>query len=300
MFILFTSTVLTRGPRIATIGLRIVETIWRADSSRINRRCVLALVLIGGFVALTPLVYASPADPGWVAGIWDAADYDDMLSLIDSIDRLARHGAAIDAGPEWNVNRPLHTVGMAPLPFSMVPKNVSLVACPTRGPPLDLRERGPSVPAFFLLVFSPIMSLTLMGGGRRQSVGLSSDEKTPQGIFDSRPNSPSRLQSQSERRRGGRLVCPPRDALTSTKSGRHTADSQCDVDDGSRAVLLPGRAAAEHQSGIERVTPVTPPAPSVRLHAQRACRGPPTGSCILSKNDGRSTATTPKTREVPP
>jgi hypothetical protein len=129
---------LTGGRRIAIIAVRIAKKICRAYSRQANVRSALALLLIGGFVALTPLVYASPPDPGWVAGIWDAADYDDVVASIDSMELLAHTGAAIEAAPEWNVNRPRRAVGMVPLLFSLVPKNVSLVACPTRGPPLRL------------------------------------------------------------------------------------------------------------------------------------------------------------------
>ena len=47
---------------------------------------LLALVLVGPIVALTPLAYATPLDPSWICGIYDAADYDDVVVLIMSED----------------------------------------------------------------------------------------------------------------------------------------------------------------------------------------------------------------------
>ena len=42
---------------------------------------VLLLVVLG---ALTPLAYATPPDPSWVRGLWDGAEFDDIVLLITS------------------------------------------------------------------------------------------------------------------------------------------------------------------------------------------------------------------------
>ena len=42
---------------------------------------VLLLIVLG---ALTPLAYATPPDPSWVRGLWDGADFDDIVVLITS------------------------------------------------------------------------------------------------------------------------------------------------------------------------------------------------------------------------
>ena len=47
-------------------------------------RIALALVVLLGLSGLTPLAYASPPDPSWVRGIYDDADYDDVVVLITS------------------------------------------------------------------------------------------------------------------------------------------------------------------------------------------------------------------------
>ena len=48
------------------------------------RRLLIVPLVIATLVALLPLAYASPPDPSWVAGFWDDADYDDVVSLATS------------------------------------------------------------------------------------------------------------------------------------------------------------------------------------------------------------------------
>jgi len=43
---------------------------------------LIALVLVGPLFALTPLAHATPQDETWIAGIYDGADYDDVVLLI--------------------------------------------------------------------------------------------------------------------------------------------------------------------------------------------------------------------------
>ena len=40
--------------------------------------------LLLALALLTPLAYVSPPDPSWVSGIYDGADYDDVVILITS------------------------------------------------------------------------------------------------------------------------------------------------------------------------------------------------------------------------
>jgi hypothetical protein len=42
---------------------------------------LLLLLLVSG---LTSLAYASPPDPSWIRGIYDGADYDDVVVMITS------------------------------------------------------------------------------------------------------------------------------------------------------------------------------------------------------------------------
>ena len=43
---------------------------------------LIALVLVGPLFALTPLAHATPQDETWIAGIYDGADYDDVVLLV--------------------------------------------------------------------------------------------------------------------------------------------------------------------------------------------------------------------------
>ena len=48
-----------------------------------------ALLLAGPLFALTPLAQATPQDPTWMAGIYDGADYDDVVLLITTAGGIA-------------------------------------------------------------------------------------------------------------------------------------------------------------------------------------------------------------------
>jgi hypothetical protein len=41
-----------------------------------------ALILLAGLVVIIPCAYASPPDPTWIEGIYDAADCDDAVDLL--------------------------------------------------------------------------------------------------------------------------------------------------------------------------------------------------------------------------
>jgi len=50
-----------------------------------TRRSLLALLLLIPLVGLTPLAYASPPDQTWIGGVYDDADYDDVVLLAMSL-----------------------------------------------------------------------------------------------------------------------------------------------------------------------------------------------------------------------
>lgn len=49
---------------------------------RRSRACSFGLLLV--LVALVPLAYASPPDPMWIAGIYDDADFDEVVVAVVS------------------------------------------------------------------------------------------------------------------------------------------------------------------------------------------------------------------------
>src|SRR5262245_52657759 len=45
-------------------------------------RWVVVLSLVAAILALTPAAYANPPDPTWIAGLYDNADFDDVVIFI--------------------------------------------------------------------------------------------------------------------------------------------------------------------------------------------------------------------------
>jgi hypothetical protein len=67
---------------------------------------LVALLLVGPLFTLTPLAQATPQDPTWIAGIYDGADYDDVVLLITTDGGIAPSvppqvfgGVAVEASP---------------------------------------------------------------------------------------------------------------------------------------------------------------------------------------------------------
>ena len=90
----------------------------------------LLLLLAGVIVVLTPLAYASPPDPSWIRGLYDDADYDDVVVLVTS-----------DAGVVGPVSLsdlrhvPNATVSLAERDPASAPSR-SLSTNPSRAPPV--------------------------------------------------------------------------------------------------------------------------------------------------------------------
>jgi hypothetical protein len=59
-------------------------------------RVALVLLLLLGLSGLTPFAYATPPDPSWVRGIYDDADYDDVVVLITSAAAVATPVLVVD------------------------------------------------------------------------------------------------------------------------------------------------------------------------------------------------------------
>jgi hypothetical protein len=94
-----------------------------------------AVLTVALVVVLRPLAQASPADPTWIAGFYDGADFDDVVHLIAT-------GTGIDA-TRLAIDRPIprlpNTIASADSsPIAPVHGSSPL----TRAPPLPL---GPPV-----------------------------------------------------------------------------------------------------------------------------------------------------------
>jgi hypothetical protein len=53
------------------------------------------LGILFALLALVPLAHASPPDPVWVAGIYDAADFDEVVSAATALESSAERVPAI-------------------------------------------------------------------------------------------------------------------------------------------------------------------------------------------------------------
>ena len=58
-----------------------------------------ALLLLLPIGALTALAYASPPDPSWIRGIYDDADYDDVVEMITSAVEATAPALLVDLRP---------------------------------------------------------------------------------------------------------------------------------------------------------------------------------------------------------
>jgi hypothetical protein len=78
---------------------------------------------------LAPLAHASAPDPSWISGIYDGADYDDVVVLVASATGAVSPLRIADLEPQ------LQVIGsLAQLP-ERVPVSLSAAAFLPRGPP---------------------------------------------------------------------------------------------------------------------------------------------------------------------
>jgi len=95
-------------------------------------RCgrLLLLLLAGVIAVLTPLAYASPPDPSWIRGLYDDADYDNVVALVTSDAGVVGPVSLSDLRPVPNA-----TVSLAERDQASAP-SWPLSANPSRAPPV--------------------------------------------------------------------------------------------------------------------------------------------------------------------
>jgi len=93
-------------------------------------RRLIAFAVVGVLVCSRPLAFADPPDPTWIAGLWDDADFDDVIIRVTSTSSVAETRLLSALEPHW---MPVWTV--APADDLFAP---SLASAPhqSRGPPL--------------------------------------------------------------------------------------------------------------------------------------------------------------------
>jgi hypothetical protein len=92
------------------------------------RACLIGLISVV-FVSIPTLAHASPPDPTWIPGIYDDADFDDVVGLVTSAKALVE---PMDAAA-------LHLASPAPSlegsPREAAPKRLSTATLHARAPP---------------------------------------------------------------------------------------------------------------------------------------------------------------------
>jgi len=61
----------------------------------------LAFLLCVLGISLSPLAYASPPDPSWVRGVYDDADFDDVVCFIVANTGLVDSAASVEGRPDF-------------------------------------------------------------------------------------------------------------------------------------------------------------------------------------------------------
>ena len=92
-------------------------------------RDTLALLVLAAGLALPVLAYASPPDPSWIPGVYDDADYDDVVTRIVSGTGSVSPGIFHEPGI---VLRPAERLRHAP---EAAPDSPGLAAAHGRAPP---------------------------------------------------------------------------------------------------------------------------------------------------------------------
>lgn len=104
------------------------QSSWQRLRSSPARSCWAAVLLIG-LVALTPLAHASPADPLWIEGIYDAADHDDVVLAVTCLESPAGAALPVHVGPASVL------AGIGPVASPLIPTAAHLGSVRARAPP---------------------------------------------------------------------------------------------------------------------------------------------------------------------
>src|SRR5882672_6515712 len=101
----------------------------RQRAHRLARRSYAAgiFLLAALVISVVCLAHASPPDPTWIPGIYDAGDFDDEILTVLSID-----GATITTP---RAQRPMGTCRVLPSPIVSLDPSSSLDLPPSRSPP---------------------------------------------------------------------------------------------------------------------------------------------------------------------
>ena len=90
----------------------------------------IAWILIALVIALAPIAWASPSDPTWISGVYDDADFDDVVTYLTS------GSVAIPALPLVDVVPAFALTPVLPAPYEKPELSLLLSSQSPRAPPL--------------------------------------------------------------------------------------------------------------------------------------------------------------------
>jgi len=92
-------------------------------------RQLLGFVLVAATLVLTPLAEATPPDQTWIGGLYDNADYDDVVQLITG------GVSTVESGILWSLRPVCKVSSWIPSRGDQFIRLVALPASPSRAPP---------------------------------------------------------------------------------------------------------------------------------------------------------------------
>ena len=96
---------------------------------RMRRQGFVVSLLVGALMTLTPLAYAEPPDPTWIPGLYDNADYDDVVLIVTAGAEL------VETTPPHDLGLILTLVELVPLDDEHGPAALAPSTNPARAPP---------------------------------------------------------------------------------------------------------------------------------------------------------------------
>ena len=92
-------------------------------------RQLLGLILVAAVLVLTPLAEATPPDQTWIGGLYDNADYDDVVLLITG------GVSTVESGVLWSLRPVCKVISSIPSRGDQLIRLVALPSSPSRAPP---------------------------------------------------------------------------------------------------------------------------------------------------------------------
>jgi len=110
--------------------LQLSAGVSQAIVSAMRARVLGVVVLLALLVGLLPLAYASPPDQTWLSGLYDNADYDDVIIALTSTVAAADGAPTPELRPTTEVCQPLR------VPEPLRPESAFRSPYHLRAPPL--------------------------------------------------------------------------------------------------------------------------------------------------------------------